>query len=103
MINDQGGVNGRRTTLVSLDDGYAPPKTVEQTRKLVEQERVALLFSSIGTAPNTAVQKYLNDRNIPQIFTGSGASKWGNIAATANSAFMMCGFPLRPVVCVFAF
>jgi branched-chain amino acid transport system substrate-binding protein len=78
MINDQGGVNGRRITLVSLDDGYAPPKTVEQTRKLVEQERVALLFSSIGTAPNTAVQKYLNDRKIPQIFIGSGASKWGN-------------------------
>jgi branched-chain amino acid transport system substrate-binding protein len=78
MINDQGGVNGRRIRLVSLDDGYAPPKTVEQTRKLVEQERVALLFSSIGTAPNTAVQKYLNDRKIPQIFIGSGASKWGN-------------------------
>jgi len=78
MINDQGGVNGRRIKLVSLDDGYAPPKTVEQTRKLVEQEGVAFLFSSIGTAPNTAVQKYLNDRKVPQIFIGSGASKWGN-------------------------
>jgi branched-chain amino acid transport system substrate-binding protein len=78
MINDQDGVNGRKIKLISLDDGYAPPKTVEQTRKLVEQEGVALLFSSIGTAPNTAVQKYLNDRKIPQIFIGSGASKWGN-------------------------
>jgi branched-chain amino acid transport system substrate-binding protein len=78
MINDRGGVNGRKIRLISLDDGYAPPKTVEQTRKLVEQEGVAFLFSSIGTAPNTAVQKYLNDRKIPQIFIGSGASKWGN-------------------------
>jgi branched-chain amino acid transport system substrate-binding protein len=78
MINDQGGVNGRKIKLLSLDDGYAPPKTVEQTRKLVEQEGVAFLFSSIGTATNTAIQKYLNDRKIPQLFIGSGASKWGN-------------------------
>ncbi len=78
MINDQGGVNGRKIRLVSLDDGYVPPKTVEQTRKLVELEGVAFLFSSIGTATNTAVEKYLNDRKIPQLFIGSGASKWGN-------------------------
>jgi len=78
MINDQGGVNGRKIRLVSLDDGYAPPKTVEQTRKLIELEGVALLFSSIGTATNTAVQKYLNDRKVPQLFIGSGASKWGD-------------------------
>ena len=78
MINDEGGVNGRKIKLISLDDGYAPPKTVEQTRKLVEQEGVAFLFSSIGTATNSAVQKYLNDRKIPQLFIGSGASKWGN-------------------------
>jgi len=78
MINDQGGVNGRKIKLISLDDGYVPPKTVEQTRKLVEQEGVAFLFSSIGTATNTAIQKYLNDRKIPQLFIGSGASKWGN-------------------------
>ncbi len=78
MINDEGGVNGRKIRLISLDDGYAPPKTVEQTRKLVEQEGVAFLFSSIGTAANTAVQRYLNDRKIPQLFIGSGASKWGN-------------------------
>ena len=80
MINDEGGVNGRKIKLISLDDGYAPPKTVEQTRKLVEQEGVAFLFSSIGTATNSAVQKYLNDRKIPQLFIGSGASKWGNDA-----------------------
>lgn len=78
MINDEGGVNGRKIKLISLDDGYAPPKTVEQTRKLVEQEGVAFLFSSIGTATNTAIQRYLNDRKIPQLFIGSGASKWGN-------------------------
>jgi branched-chain amino acid transport system substrate-binding protein len=78
MINDQGGVNGRKIRLVSLDDGYAPSKTVEQTRKLVELEGVAFLFSSIGTATNNAVQKYLNDRKIPQLFIGSGASKWGD-------------------------
>lgn len=78
MINDQGGVNGRRITLISLDDGYAPPRTVEQTRKLVEQEQVALIFSTIGTATNTAIAKYLNDRKVPQLFIGSGAHKWGD-------------------------
>jgi ABC-type branched-subunit amino acid transport system substrate-binding protein len=78
MINDRGGVNGRKIHLISLDDGYAPPKTVEQTRRLVEQEAVAFLFSSIGTATNSAVQKYLNDRKVPQLFIGSGASKWGH-------------------------
>ncbi len=78
MINDEGGVNSRRIALLSLDDGYAPPKTVEQTRKLVEQEGVAFLFSSIGTATNTAIQRYLNERKVPQLFIGSGASKWGN-------------------------
>jgi branched-chain amino acid transport system substrate-binding protein len=78
MINDQGGINGRKIKLISLDDGYAPPKTVEQTRRLVEQEGVAFMFSSIGTATNTAVQKYLNDHKVPQLFIGSGASKWGN-------------------------
>ena len=78
MINDQGGINGRKVKLLSLDDGYVPAKTVEDTRKLVEQEGVAFLFSSIGTASNTAIQKYLNERNIPQLFIGSGASKWND-------------------------
>jgi len=78
MINEQGGINGRKINLISLDDGYAPPKTVEQTRRLVEQEKVAFLFSSIGTATNTAVQRYLNSNKIPQLYIGSGASKFGD-------------------------
>jgi ABC-type branched-subunit amino acid transport system substrate-binding protein len=78
MINDQGGINGRKVNLISLDDGYVPPKTLEQTRKMVEQDGVAFIFSSIGTASNTAIQKYLNDRKVPQLFVGSGAAKFGN-------------------------
>jgi branched-chain amino acid transport system substrate-binding protein len=78
MVNQQGGVNGRKIRLISLDDAYSPPKTVEQTRKLVEQEEVAFLFSPLGTAPNTAIQKYLNDRKVPQLFVASGASKWAD-------------------------
>jgi len=78
MINDQGGINGRKVNLISLDDGYVPPKTLEQTRKMVEQDGVSFIFSSIGTAANTAIQKYLNDRKIPQLFVGSGAAKFGD-------------------------
>jgi branched-chain amino acid transport system substrate-binding protein len=78
MINDQGGIAGRKINFVSLDDGFSPPKTVEQTRKLVEDTGVAFLFNGLGTAPNTAVQKYLNDRRIPQLFVATGADKWGN-------------------------
>jgi ABC-type branched-subunit amino acid transport system substrate-binding protein len=78
MLNEQGGVNGRKLNLISLDDGYAPPKTVEQTRRLVEQDGVAFMFSSIGTATNTAVQRYLNSNKVPQLYIGSGASKFGN-------------------------
>ena len=78
MINDQGGINGRKVNLISLDDGYVPPKTLEQTRKMVEQEGVSFIFSSIGTAANTAIQKYLNDRKVPQLFVGSGAAKFGD-------------------------
>jgi branched-chain amino acid transport system substrate-binding protein len=78
MINDQGGIAGRKINFISLDDGYSPPKTVEQTRKLVEETGVAFLFCGLGTAPNTAVQKYLNDRGVPQLFIATGADKWGN-------------------------
>jgi branched-chain amino acid transport system substrate-binding protein len=78
MINDQGGVNGRKINLISLDDGYSPPRTVEQTRKLVEQEEVLLIFQSLGTPTNTATQKYLNAKKVPQLFLATGASKWGN-------------------------
>jgi ABC-type branched-subunit amino acid transport system substrate-binding protein len=80
MVNDRGGINGRMVNLISLDDGYAPPKTVEQTRRLVESDEVALIFSSIGTAHNTAIAKYLQAKNIPQLFVGSGASKFADIA-----------------------
>jgi ABC-type branched-subunit amino acid transport system substrate-binding protein len=80
MLNERGGINGRKVNLISLDDSYAPPKTVEQTRRLVESDEVALIFSSIGTAHNTAIAKYLQGKNIPQLFIGSGASKFADIA-----------------------
>ena len=80
MLNERGGINGRKINLISLDDSYAPPKTVEQTRRLVESDEVALIFSSIGTAHNTAVAKYLQGKNVPQLFVGSGASKFADIA-----------------------
>ena len=78
MINEQGGVNGRRLTLISVDDGYSPPKTVEQIRRLVEDEGVLLVFQSLGTPTNTAIQKYLNARKVPHLFVATGATKWGD-------------------------
>jgi branched-chain amino acid transport system substrate-binding protein len=78
MLNDQGGINGRRIEFLTLDDAYSPAKTVEQTRKLVEQEDVLAMFSSVGTAPNISVQKYLNARRVPQLFVSSGASRWND-------------------------
>ena len=80
MLNDKGGIAGRKVNLISLDDSYAPPKSVEQTRRLVESDEVALIFSSIGTAHYTAVAKYLQSKNVPQLFIGSGASKFADIA-----------------------
>jgi branched-chain amino acid transport system substrate-binding protein len=77
MINDLGGINGRKINFISLDDGFSPPKTVEQVRKLVEQEEVLLLFQTLGTAPNTAIHKYMNARKVPQLFVSTGATKWG--------------------------
>jgi branched-chain amino acid transport system substrate-binding protein len=76
MINDRGGINGRKIKLISLDDSYSPPKTVEQTRKLVEQDGVAFIFGSLGTATNSAIQRYLNERRIPQLLIGTFASKF---------------------------
>ena len=78
MINDQGGVNGRKINFISRDDGYSPPKTVEMVRKLVEEDQVLLLFQSLGTALNAAVQDYLNDRKIPQLFVATGADRWND-------------------------
>ena len=78
MVNAQGGINGRKVKLISLDDGYSPPKTVEQTRKLVESDEVLLLFSSFGTPPNTAAMKYLNAKQVPQLFIAATGMKWGD-------------------------
>jgi len=77
-LNAQGGINGRRVKLISVDDAFTPPKTVEQTRKLVEQDEVLLVFNSNGTAANSAVQKYLNAKKVPQLFVSTGASKFGD-------------------------
>jgi len=78
MINDDGGVNGHKINLISLDDGYAPPKTVEQTRKLVEEEKVLFDFSPLGTPTNTSIHKYMNAQKVPQLFVATGATKWGD-------------------------
>jgi ABC-type branched-subunit amino acid transport system substrate-binding protein len=68
MVNDAGGVNGRKIDFITLDDGYSPPKTVEQTRRLVEQDQVFGVFGSLGTPTNASVQRYLNERKVPQMF-----------------------------------
>ena len=78
MVNASGGVNGRKITLISLDDGFSPPRTVEQTRRLVESEQVLGLFSPIGTAPNTAIHKYVNANKIPHLFIGSSLMRWAD-------------------------
>ena len=76
MINDAGGINGRKINFISYDDGYSPPKTVEQARKLVESDEVLFVFNSLGTPPNTAIQKYMNAKKVPQLFVATGATKW---------------------------
>jgi len=78
MVNEQGGVAGHKINFISYDDGYSPPKTVEQVRRLVEQDGVAFTFNTLGTPTNTAIQKYLNQKKIPQLFVATGADKWGN-------------------------
>jgi ABC-type branched-subunit amino acid transport system substrate-binding protein len=78
MLNDRGGVGGRKITMISLDDGYSPPRTVEQTRRLVEQDEVLALFGSLGTPTNVAVRKYLNQKKIPQLLVASSSSQWNN-------------------------
>jgi branched-chain amino acid transport system substrate-binding protein len=90
MINSKGGVNGRKIKLLSLDDGYSPPKTIEQTRKLVESDEVLLLFSSFGTPPNTAAMKYLNAKQVPQLFIAATGMKWGD---PRNSPWTMAFLP----------
>jgi branched-chain amino acid transport system substrate-binding protein len=80
MVNEKGGVNGRKINLVSLDDSYNPPKSVEQIRKLVENEGVSFIFNSLGTPSNTAIQPYLNEKKVPQLFVATGADKWADPA-----------------------
>ncbi len=78
MLNDAGGINGRQIKLISLDDGYSPPKTVEQVRKLVEQEEVLAMFQTLGTPSNTAIHKYMNAKKVPHLFLATGATKWSD-------------------------
>ncbi len=78
MINEQGGINGRRINFITRDDGYSPPKTVELVRKLVEEDQVLALFNTLGTPPNTAIQAYANDNKVPQLFVATGADKWND-------------------------
>ena len=78
MVNEQGGINGRKINFISRDDGYSPPKTVEVVRKLVEEDQVLLVFNPLGTPPNTAIRGYLNDNKVPQLFVATGADKWND-------------------------
>jgi branched-chain amino acid transport system substrate-binding protein len=78
MINEQGGINGRKVKLISLDDGYNPSKTVECIRQLVEQEKVLCTHNTLGTACNTAIHKYMNQKKVPHLYVATGASKWGD-------------------------
>src|ERR1700743_1504281 len=94
MLNEtKGGINGRKMTFLTLDDAYSAPKCVEATRRLVEQEEVLALFGSLGTAPQTAVHKYLNSKGVPQLLLNTGASKWND---PKNYKWTMAGLPLYP-------
>jgi len=77
-VNDEGGINGRKVGFISYDDAYSPPKAIEQARKLVEDDQVLLIFNSLGTPSNTAIQRYMNGKKVPQLFVASGATKWNN-------------------------
>jgi ABC-type branched-subunit amino acid transport system substrate-binding protein len=77
-INDAGGINGRKINFISYDDGYSPPKTVEQARKLVESDEVLFIFNPLGTPPNSAIHKYMNSKKVPQLFVATGATKWND-------------------------
>ena len=77
-VNDDGGINGRKINFISYDDAYSPPKAVEQARKLIESDEVLLLFGTLGTASNSAIQKYVNSKRVPQLFVATGATKWND-------------------------
>jgi ABC-type branched-subunit amino acid transport system substrate-binding protein len=93
MLNENGGINGRKIKFLTMDDAYSAPKCVEATRRLVEQEEVLALFGSLGTAPQTAVHKYLNAKGVPQLLLNTGASKWND---PKNNKWTMAGLPLYP-------
>jgi len=93
MLNEKGGINGRKIKFLTMDDAYSAPKCVEATRRLVEQEEVLALFGSLGTAPQTAVHKYLNSKGVPQLLLNTGASKWND---PKNNKWTMAGLPLYP-------
>src|SRR3974390_2828936 len=93
MLNEKGGINGRKINFLTLDDAYSAPKCVEATRRLVEQEEVLALYGSLGTAPQTAVHKYLNSKGVPQLLLNTGASKWND---SKNFKWTMAGLPLYP-------
>ena len=78
MLNEQGGINGRKINLISVDDGYSPPRAVEQVRKLVEQDEVLALFQTLGTPSNTAIHKYVNAKKVPHLLLATGATKWAD-------------------------
>src|SRR5690349_22733416 len=78
MINEKGGINARKIKFISYDDAYSPPKAVEQVRKLVESDEVLVVFNALGTPSNTAIQKYLNSKKVPQLFVATGATKWND-------------------------
>ncbi|PZA11429.1 branched-chain amino acid ABC transporter substrate-binding protein [Rhodopseudomonas palustris] len=93
MLNEKGGINGRKVKFITLDDSYSAPKAVEATRRLVEQEEVLALYGSLGTAPQTAVHKYLNSKKVPQLLLNTGASKWND---PKHFKWTMAGLPLYP-------
>ncbi len=114
-VNDEGGINGRKINYISYDDQYTPPKTVEMVRKLVEQDQVALLFQTLGTPPNSAIHKYMNEKKVPHLFVATGATKWNDpknfpwtmgfqpmsfdflMACTANFGMVMLKKTLAPL------
>jgi ABC-type branched-subunit amino acid transport system substrate-binding protein len=93
MLNEKGGINGRKVKFLTMDDAYSAPKCVEATRRLVEQDEVLALYGSLGTAPQTAVHKYLNSKGVPQLLLNTGASKWNN---PKEFKWTMAGLPLYP-------
>ena len=95
MINEQGGINGRKIDFISRDDGYSPPKTVEVVRQLVEEDHVLALFKTLGTPPNSAIRGYLNDNKVPQLFVATGANKWNDPKAVSLDHGLAAQLPNR--------